>query len=57
MLTDKGAIGASASAQNKAACAYYGSGGSSCAYSRNVAKLKSKIQSDIDYIEKYGVVR
>lgn len=56
-LTDLGAIGDSASAQGRAACKYYGSGGSSCSYSRSVAKLKSKIQNDIDYLEKYGVSR
>jgi len=49
-LTDLGAIGNSASAQNKAACKYYGSGGSSCSYSRSVASLKSKIQTNIDYL-------
>ena len=50
MLTDKGAIGNSASAQNKAACAYYGTGGSSCSYSRSVMGLKAKIQADIDLL-------
>jgi membrane-bound lytic murein transglycosylase B len=56
-LTDLGAIGNSASAQNKAACRYYGSGGTSCSYSRSVASLKIKIQGDIDYLNEYGVSR
>ncbi len=54
-LTDLGAVGNSASAQNKAACKYYGSGGSNCSYGRSVAALKAKIQSDIDYLLQYGV--
>jgi len=49
-LTDLGAIGSSTSAQNKAACRYYGSGGSSCSYSRSVQKLKSTIQDNIDLL-------
>lgn len=49
-LTDLGAIGDSASAQNKAACKYYGSGGSSCSYSRSVQTLKAKIQTNIDLL-------
>jgi len=49
-LSDLGAVGTSASAQNRAACRYYGSGGSSCSYSRSVQKLKSGIQADIDLL-------
>ncbi|MEK7113767.1 MAG: lytic murein transglycosylase, partial [Patescibacteria group bacterium] len=49
-LTDLGAIGSSTSAQNKAACRYYGSGGSSCTYSKSVQKYKTKIQGDIDLL-------
>ena len=49
-LTDLGAIGNSASAQNKAACKYYGSGGSTCSYSRSVMKLKSNIQANINLL-------
>ena len=49
-LTDLGAKGASASAQNRAACKYYGSGGSSCSYSRSVMRLKSSIQANIDLL-------
>ena len=49
-LVELGATGNSASAQNRAACKYYGSGGSSCSYSRSVMKLKSKIQANIDLL-------
>lgn len=49
-LTDLGAVGTSASAQHKAACRYYGSGGSTCTYSRSVMKLKQSIQNDIDLL-------
>lgn len=49
-LTDLGAVGTSSSAQNRAACKYYGTGGSSCSYSRSVAKLKSGIQDNIDLL-------
>jgi membrane-bound lytic murein transglycosylase B len=49
-LTDLGAVGTSTSAQNKAACRYYGSGGSTCTYSKNVMKLKSTIQDNIDLL-------
>ena len=49
-LTDLGAKGTSTSAQNRAACRYYGSGGSSCSYSRSVQKLKSTIQDNIDLL-------
>ena len=50
MLTDKGAIGNSASAQGKAACSYYGTAGSTCYYSRSVMALKMSIQSNIDLL-------
>ncbi|MDP2788843.1 MAG: lytic murein transglycosylase [bacterium] len=49
-LTDLGAVGTSASAQNIAACRYYGSGGASCQYSRSVASLKNTIQANIDLL-------
>ncbi|MEK7219384.1 MAG: lytic murein transglycosylase [Patescibacteria group bacterium] len=49
-LTDLGAVGNSTSTQNRAACKYYGSGGSSCSYSRSVQKLKSGIQDNIDLL-------
>jgi len=57
LLTDNGAVGNSASAQNIAACRYYGSGGYSCAYSRSVMALKAKVQADIDYLQQYGVAK
>jgi membrane-bound lytic murein transglycosylase B/archaellum component FlaC len=50
MLADKGAVGNSTSAQNKAACRYYGSLGSSCTYSQSVQKLKASIQANIDLL-------
>jgi hypothetical protein len=56
-LTDLGAIGDSYSAQIRAACKYYGSGGSSCSYGKSVMNLKASIQSDIDYLKQYGVSR
>lgn len=49
-LTDSGAIGNSASTQSKAACAYYGTGGSTCVYSRSVMSLKFGIQANIDLL-------
>ena len=49
-LADLGAKGNSTSAQRKAACRYYGSGGSTCSYGRSVMSLKSKIQDDIDLL-------
>jgi len=49
-LTDLGATGNSASSQSRAACKYYGSGGSTCSYSRSVLALKMKIQANIDLL-------
>ncbi len=49
-LTDLGAVSNSASAQNRAACRYYGSGGSTCSYSRSVMKYKATIQDNIDLL-------
>lgn len=49
-LTDLGAVGTSASAQHKAACRYYGTGGATCSYSNSVMKLKSSIQANIDLL-------
>jgi membrane-bound lytic murein transglycosylase B len=56
-LTDLGAVGNSYSAQIRAACKYYGSGGSTCSYGRSVMSLKASIESDIDYLKQYGVSR
>ena len=49
-LTDLGAVGTSVSAQHKAACKYYGSGGATCSYSKSVQTLKAKIQANIDLL-------
>ncbi len=49
-LTDLGAVGTSSSAQHRAACKYYGSGGSTCSYSRSVMKYKSSIENDIELL-------
>lgn len=49
-LTDLGGVGASVSAQNIAACKYYGSGGASCSYSQSVQRLKVGIQANIDLL-------
>ncbi len=49
-LTDLGAIGTSASGQIKAACKYYGSGGTTCSYGKSVMNLKAKIQANIDLL-------
>ncbi len=56
-LDDLGAGSASYSAEIRAACKYYGSGGSSCSYGKSVMRLKDSIQSDIDYLNEYGVSR
>jgi len=50
-LTDLGAIGSSASAQHKAACKYYGTGGTTCSYSNSVMKYKAGIQTNIDLLQ------
>ena len=49
-LTNLGAVGISTSAQNRAACSYYGTGGSTCSYSRSVMKYKATIQNNIDLL-------
>ncbi len=56
-LGDLGAKSGTYSGEIKAACKYYGSGGSSCSYGKSVMKLKTSIQSDIDYLKEYGVSR
>ncbi len=53
-LSDIGAKSSYAS-QIKAACKYYGTGGTSCSYGKSVMGRVAKIQDDIDYIKKYGV--
>jgi membrane-bound lytic murein transglycosylase B len=49
-LTDLGGVGTSVSAQTKAACKYYGTGGASCGYSNGVMGHKVKIQANIDLL-------
>ena len=49
-LSDLGAVGTSQSAQNRAACRYYGSGGATCYYSQSVARIKITIQANIDLL-------
>ncbi|MDQ1282077.1 MAG: 2 protein [Patescibacteria group bacterium] len=52
-LADLGA-GSSYLSQIKAACRYYGTGGSNCSYGRSVMSKLSGIQSNIDYLTQYG---
>ncbi len=56
-LSDLGAGTGTYSGEIKAACKYYGSGGTTCSYGRSVMKLKEGIQADIDYLLQYGVSR
>lgn len=49
-LEELGASGDSYSAQMRAACKYYGTGGSSCSYGRNVMNKVANIQNNIDII-------
>ncbi|MDQ5969269.1 MAG: Peptidase, family [Patescibacteria group bacterium] len=56
-LGDLGAGSGTYSGEIKAACKYYGSGGTTCSYGRSVMKLKEGIQADIDYMLQYGVSR
>jgi membrane-bound lytic murein transglycosylase B len=56
-LSDLGASGTSYTAEIRAACKYYGTDGSSCSYGKSVMNLKNSIQSDIDYLNEYGISR
>lgn len=56
-VSDLGAKTGTYSGELRAACKYYGSGGSTCSYGRSVMNLKAKIQADIDYLLEYGVSR
>lgn len=56
-LSDLGAKAGTVSSELRAACKYYGSGGSTCSYGRSVQNLKNSIQADIDYLNEYGVSR
>ena len=40
--------------QIKAACRYYGSGGTNCSYGKSVLSRIDKIQADIDYLKQYS---
>ncbi|MES2023745.1 MAG: lytic murein transglycosylase [Patescibacteria group bacterium] len=51
-LADLGATSGSFSSEMRAACKYYGTGGSSCAYGRSVMKKTADIQDNINFIEK-----
>jgi membrane-bound lytic murein transglycosylase B len=55
-LEDLGASSTYAS-QIRAACKYYGSGGSSCTYGKQVMGRVTSIQADMDYLKQYGVSR
>lgn len=55
-LSDLGASNSYLS-QIKAACKYYGTGGSNCSYGKQVMARVAKIQNDIDYLKQYGVER
>lgn len=52
-LSDLGA-NTSYISQIKAACRYYGTGGSNCSYGNSVMSKVSGIQSKIDYLKQYG---
>lgn len=56
-LGDLGASAGTYSSEIRAACKYYGTGGSTCSYGRSVMNLKNGIQADIDYLNQYGVSR
>lgn len=56
-LADLGAGTGTYSGEIKAACRYYGTGGSSCSYGKSVIKLKDSIQADIDYLKENGISR
>lgn len=55
-LEDLGASSSYAS-QIRAACKYYGSGGSSCTYGKQVMARVTSIQADMDYLKQYGISR
>jgi len=54
-----GKLGATSNylSQIKAACRYYGSGGSNCSYGQQVMARVNSIQADIDYLKEYGQSR
>jgi membrane-bound lytic murein transglycosylase B len=54
---DKLGAGTSYLSQIKAACKYYGTGGSNCSYGNQVMSRVAKIQADIDYLNQYGTTK
>jgi len=52
-LSDLGAYNGSYTSEMKAACKYYGTGGSSCSYGLSVAKKATTIQANIDFLSKH----
>jgi peptidoglycan hydrolase CwlO-like protein len=56
-LGDLGAGSGTYSGEIRAACKYYGTGGSTCSYGRSVMKLRDSIEADIEYLQQYGVSR
>ncbi len=56
-LSDLGGASGTYSGEIRAACKYYGSGGSSCSYGKSVMKLRDSIEADIEYLQQYGVSR
>ena len=56
-LADLGASSGTYTGEMRAACKYYGTGGSNCSYGRSVQNIESGIQSDIDYLNQYGISR
>ncbi len=52
-LADLGAT-SSYTSQIKAACKYYGTGGSTCSYGKSVMSKVAGIQEKIDYLNQYG---
>ncbi len=49
-LGDLGAVAGSYTSEMRAACKYYGTGGTSCTYGKSVQKYKAQIQSNIDVL-------
>lgn len=56
-LGDLGASSGTYSSEIRAACKYYGTGGTTCSYGRSVMKLRDSIEADIEYLQQYGVSR
>lgn len=56
-LKDLGAGAQTYSAEIGAACRYYGTGGTTCAYGKSVMAIAQGLQDDIDYVNQYGVAK